>query len=108
MKLPKLLEWKKDKWNSKHGDVLPYDKVEHFIRDGIITLIGLFVFEELRYAVIVSIGFNILYEVYNGYVPYDGEHIQGFSIKDFLAGITGTILTLALYTTYLNIVSEFN
>ena len=80
----KILPWYQDKWLSPNGRFLKYDKLEHFIRD-----IGTgFIF-----GVIPSIIFNVVYEYIDGTRPYYlNSPIEGFSIKDLIAGLCGTLL----------------
>jgi hypothetical protein len=111
--MPKIKSWNKDKWFSKSGSILPYDKIEHLL----IGLFGLFFiiyFVELillnstviqsrvNWQVIISCTFvglliNYFYEVKDSRVPYDGVHIEGFSLKDFIAGCLGMGLAVLGY-----------
>ncbi len=85
----KFLPWKQDKWLSKQGSILPYDKLEHFI----LALIGAYFLPYLAVAVI-----SVLWEIKDGVVPYDDEgHIQGFSFKDLIADFAGIAVIVVIY-----------
>jgi len=93
----KLLPWKRDRWNSTDGNIIKYDKVEHIIRDCVTLLASLLIWG-LAWPVFVSWAAWIIgYEIKDGLVPYDGVHIQGFSIKDAMASFSGGIPAMALY-----------
>lgn len=80
----KLLPWKEDRWLSKNGSILPWDKAEHLLRDyAICNAFGLF----------EAIIFNLLWEFLDGVRPWreDGG-VEGFSIKDMLAGLAGAAI----------------
>ena len=124
----KWLAWDKDEWFSKQGNLWPFfDKFEHFVRDFVffwiffvcfwaffswvgyhqnipIILFSVFGYYKsvsicLPFAYGMGLLFNTGYEMYNGYVPYSGENIQGFSKKDWIAGFVGTSLAfLILYS----------
>ena len=93
----KILPWNQDKWDSRQGSVLSWDKLEHFIRDFVILLALLIVFGFSPWVFAVWAAWIILYEVKDGIVPYDGKHIQGFSIKDALAGFIGGFFAVIVY-----------
>lgn len=90
----KFLKWKDDSFFSKQGSFLEYDKLEHYILGILLTAI-LFGFAgvgpvALGLFSVVAIG----WEVKDGLVPYDGEHIQGFSWKDLFADYMGYFTAL--------------
>lgn len=80
----KFIPWQEDKWLSREGTLIPFDKLEHFllgvlwalvailllgIHPGIVMIIGL----------IAGIGWEIK----------DGLFSHGFSWKDLIADIAG-------------------
>ena len=86
----KILHWKDDRWLSRHGNILPWDKAEHFIRDSVIV----FFFQIWTWpitAFFIALWFNVTWEVKDGIRPYDDfGHVQGFSFKDLIAGMLGS------------------
>ena len=79
----KFLEWGEDRWGSRNGSVLEYDKVEHFMRDfGISVVFGF----------IPALVFNLVWEYVDGTRPWAlGQEVEGWSMKDFIAGSVGAI-----------------
>lgn len=101
----KILPWEQDRWNSRNGNIIPFDKVEHVVRETLLTGVALAFFGP-QWAVWVAVeAFGTLYEVYNGLVPYrkpePGEprekYIEGFSVKDWLANNGGIAAGTILY-----------
>ena len=101
----KFLPWEKDRWNSENGSYLRYDKLEHFI----LGFAGLFVtwFAGLVFSapagfypltILIWLGIAALYEMYNGYIPYVGKLIEGFSWKDLMAGAAGIFAAAAVFS----------
>jgi len=86
----KFLPWKKDTFASKNGYLLIYDKLEHFIRDAVVSFI---------FGLAAALIFNIVWEWVDGTRPWAmGSDIEGFSFKDFLAGLAGALLVF-IFTT---------
>jgi hypothetical protein len=83
----KFLAWNEDEWLSKHGSVLPYDKLEHFI----LAFAGCQFLPVIVVAVV-----SIAWEIKDGLLPYDDVHIQGFSWKDLIADFAGIALAMLI------------
>jgi hypothetical protein len=90
----KFLKWTDDKWLSRNGNVLPYDKLEHLLLNalGILILaywIGLSVLASL---IILEL-LGIAWEIKDGLIPYnDKGNIEGFSWKDLIANNVGLLM----------------
>ena len=90
----KFIEWNKDKWLSKEGSILPWDKLEHFI----LALSGVFfICGFLKLDIIGIVGVSVLtfllgllWEIRDGLQGY------GFSWKDFIADILGIFIAILL------------
>ena len=103
----KFLAWSEDKWLSKEGNVLPYDKVEHFLYAffGVIVQFflvspyilnnpspaGLFISANLFSISMFIRTLGILRELYDSVVPYHftPRRVQGWSWKDLIANEAG-------------------
>ena len=90
----KFEKWSNDKWLSKNGTILPYDKLEHLL----LGALGMFIciywisFSLLTSLIIMEI-LGIGWEIKDGLVPYDDKgNIEGFSWKDLIADNAGFIL----------------
>ena len=82
------MAFKDDLWLSRQGNVLRFDKLEHFIRDACICFI-------FGYA--AALLFNLVCECIDGTRPYsESGHVAGFSIYDFIAGFIGASLIVVL------------
>lgn len=87
----KFKKWSDDKWLSRNGSILPYDKLEHFLLGALgmlicISWIGLPLITSLIILEILGIG----WEIKDGLVPYgQKEEIDGFSWKDLIADNVG-------------------
>lgn len=106
----KFKPWDEDYWNSLNGSVLKYDKLEHFltslgVTSALLIILSFFLTAEqsLLYATILNLLAGIGWEIFNGIVPWDRLHIEGFSWKDLLANIFGLILSYAVFGIYLRI-----
>lgn len=90
----KFKNWSDDKWLSKNGSILPYDKPEHFLLGALgmficIYLIGLSLIISIIIMEILGIG----WEIKDGLVPYNKEgNIEGFSWKDLIADNVGFLI----------------
>jgi VanZ family protein len=90
--------WAHDRWLSKGGTILPYDKLEHFL---IYFLAGFLLSFKFAAEIVIILLFAIglLWEIKDALMPYEkygwwgGE---GFSWKDLIANIIGIALGLAL------------
>lgn len=92
--------WHKDKWLSKSGTVIKYDKLEHLI---LATLLFWFwnampILWWCAAGITWWIGF--VWEVKDGIHAYDGINVEGFSWKDLIANTAGIALG---YLIYLNV-----
>lgn len=84
----KFLKWRDDRWLSRSGYVLRYDKAEHFLRDMIISVL---------FGMVVAVLFNLVWEWVDGTRPWaEGKGVEGFSFKDFIAGLLGAGLGFGL------------
>ncbi len=91
----KFLPWQQDHWLSKTGSVICYDKLEHFAGSFILAWILSF-FLSRFWAVGLAFGLGFLWEVKDGYYPYNRltGAIEGFSWKDLIADMAGIGLYL--------------
>ncbi|MFQ5584819.1 MAG: hypothetical protein ACE5GL_10325 [Calditrichia bacterium] len=85
----KILDWNKDKWFSRNGSIIPFDKLEHFLLGLIgmiagISLLGFSAITTFIFLELVAIG----WEMKDGIVPAKG-YIEGFSLKDLFADNLG-------------------
>lgn len=84
----KFITWKQDDWRSPNGNILKYDKVEHFIRDFVICLL---------FGFFAAVVFNYIWECIDGTRPWEeGKQVEGFSPKDALAGLAGALCGLLI------------
>ncbi|HED09269.1 MAG TPA: hypothetical protein ENJ10_01140 [Caldithrix abyssi] len=93
----RFLPWTEDKWKSRNGHLLKYDKLEHFIRDFILLLSAALLFGLNAPVLGGWLAFILLWEVRDGLRPYDGKNIEGFSVKDVLAGLMGGFVSIIVY-----------
>lgn len=109
----KFIEWQEDKWLSREGSVLPFDKIEHFLLGIILALAILLVFSAHtpEYPVGKATIWDFLWfsffavgwEIKDGLVPLKSGRVQGFSWKDLIADYAGflvvffTLWKLGLY-----------
>jgi hypothetical protein len=92
----KFKKWSDDKWLSRNGSILPYDKLEHFLLGalGIFICIYWIGFSLLTSFVIMEI-LGIVWEIKDSLVPYDKEgNIEGFSGKDLIADNFGLLIVI--------------
>jgi len=104
----KVLPWNKDKWNSRNGSVLPFDKLEHAITAFVVTLslmlMGPDHANQYQVGAIVFCFTTLLglaWEFKDGIIPYDGKHIEGLSKKDLIANTAGILLALLIYFVFI-------
>lgn len=86
----KFLKWSEDKWLSKNGTILPFDKLEHLLLCAFgllicIYVIGLSLVQSLIILELLGIG----WEVKDGLVPTNTGNIEGFSWKDLISDNAG-------------------
>lgn len=90
----KFKKWSDDKWLSRSGSILPYDKLEHLILGALgifisIYWIGLSLLTSLIILEVLGIG----WEIKDGMFPYNKKgDIEGFSWKDLIADNGGFLL----------------
>lgn len=91
----RFFDWNSDKWDSKEGSIIPYDKIEHMIRDGVIFFLLVQLFSmSITAAMITTTSFAIIYEIKDGIF---WQKTGGFSIKDVIAGLIGQLIMLILF-----------
>ena len=84
MKL-KFKRWKEDKWLSKEGSLIVYDKAEHFILFFLVIIVGYVFLPMIEMKawtglwILMGFGYELL---------WDGPK-TGFSLKDFIADLAG-------------------
>lgn len=87
----KIIPWNQDKWLSREGSVLPYDKLEHLILALLGVMGGVLVLKiSLPVTMIFIAALGLAWEI------KDGFYSHGFSGKDFLADIAGIAVGYAL------------
>jgi len=91
----KFLPWQQDRWLSKNGSIICFDKLEHFAGSFILAWILSF-FLSRFWAVGLAFGLGFFWEVKDGYYPYNRltGAIEGFSWKDLIADMAGIGLYL--------------
>ena len=98
----KFKKWSDDRWLSRSGSILRYDKLEHFLLGGIGIFVTLYwVGFSLLMSLIIWEILGTVWEIKDGLVPYDKEgNIEGFSWKDLIADnvgfLAGFIVTMLL------------
>lgn len=93
----KFLKWLEDKWLSRNGTILPFDKLEHLILGAIgllicIYLIGL----SLVLSIVILELLGIGWEIKDGLLPNNTGNIEGFSWKDLIADNVGFLVGYAI------------
>lgn len=85
----KILDWNKDKWCSRNGSIIPFDKLEHFLLGliGMIAGISLLGFSAIITFMVLEL-LAIGWEIKDGIIPTKG-YIEGFSLKDLFADNLG-------------------
>ncbi len=82
----KFLPWDKDKWLSKQGTILPYDKLEHFLLSLFGVVIGILLLKINPVTVVLIITLlGIGWEIKDGLIANG----QGFSWKDLIFNLAG-------------------
>jgi uncharacterized protein YfiM (DUF2279 family) len=86
-------------WDSKSGEVIKYDKIEHFVGSFLLyDSFRLFGVSENK-SIIYSIGLGFAWEIKDSFVPrekYGAIGGEGFCYKDFAADVSGVILSYAV------------
>lgn len=102
----KFLPFSKDRWLSKEGSIIPYDKLEHFLIAliGVISIqlsftyllltpspIVVFLFGSLAHICMFVRLLGISRELWDSVVPYSmsPRQVQGWSWKDLIANEAG-------------------
>jgi hypothetical protein len=80
----KFIPWHEDKWLSREGTLIPFDKLEHFILGLLGVLLGVLLLGILPATmIIISVIVAVAWEI------KDGIFSIGFSWKDLIADIAG-------------------
>lgn len=97
--LPREDKWKirfaKDKWNSKSGTIIKYDKIEHFLCCFVLYFGFVLLKVDFLYSLYFVFLIGIIWEVKDAFLPwekfgwYGGD---GFSMKDLIADMSGVFL----------------
>ncbi len=85
----RFIPWHEDKWLSKQGNILVYDKLEHFLLTLTGTVVGAFI--SVKWAVIMVLLLGLAWEIRDGYFSH------GFSWKDLLANLFGVLAGVLVY-----------
>lgn len=87
----KIIPWNRDKWLSREGSLLPYDKLEHLIL-ALLGVIGgvLLLKVSLLTTVMLIAALGFVWEI------KDGFYSHGFSGKDFFADMAGIAVGYAV------------
>ena len=64
------LKWSDDRWLSRNGTILPYDKAEHAIGSAILAYFATF-FMPLAMACLLVLFLGSLWEIKDGYMHYE-------------------------------------
>ena len=88
MKL-EFIPFEEDRFFTKFGSVLPWDKVEHIIREMILYLVISYFLDDLLVLYLIEL-FGVSYEIKDGYFN------DGFSLMDLLANQIGIGLGLII------------
>lgn len=91
----KFLPWKEDRWLSKNGSMIVFDKIEHLVGSFILCTFISWPFGPW-WGAGITFGAGLLWEVKDGYYPYDRRTgaIEGFSWKDIIADVAGVMTGL--------------
>lgn len=113
----KLTRWHEDRWTSMIGSPFRHpDKLGHFAAHFVITYLMILLGWPILYAFLSDLIINLTVEIVDGTRPrrklsfrrhmdfvvfvsqadYEAETIEGFSIKDFLAGLIGSVAAIFL------------
>lgn len=85
----KFIPFEQDHFFSRFGNILPWDKIEHIIRE-ILLYMSLSYFLDNALALFITELFGIGYEIKDGYLN------DGFSVIDLLANQIGICIGLLL------------
>ena len=90
--------WSRDRWLSKNGTILPYDKAEHAAASAILAYFATF-YMPPAFACLAVLFVGSLWELKDSIMPYEkygwigGE---GFSWKDLIADSVGITIVFVL------------
>jgi hypothetical protein len=80
----KFIPWHEDKWLSREGRILPYDKLEHFLLALLWMIVGILLLKiSLPMVILIGVAAAIGWEI------KDGLFSHGFSWKDLIADFAG-------------------
>jgi hypothetical protein len=91
----KFIPWHEDKWLSREGSILPYDKLEHFLLALLWMIAGILLLKlnppmAILIGVVAAIGWEIK----------DGLFSHGFSWKDLIADFAGLAVGYLIATIF--------
>jgi hypothetical protein len=89
----KFEDWQKDKWASREGTIIIYDKLEHAAGAVILERGFRFVLpeENKKLSPLFAFGAGLMWEIKDGY-----NSKQGFSWKDLMADAGGIAISMLL------------
>lgn len=100
----KILPFNEDSFLSTNGTLLPFDKLEHFLREFFLILLNpMFLKIDMTGWIIAVVAFGILWEVKDGYFAWGNREtnpdrmIEGFSFKDLIADWFGIAAGLLVW-----------
>ena len=112
---------RKDSWFSMINDPFRHpDKAGHFVIHLVITIVALLLIHPWWMAVVIDLVINALNEVVDGTRPrrrlffngfricfnnqtqYEDNTIEGWSHKDFIAGLVGSALALTIFFLFIH------
>ena len=91
------LKWSSDKWFSRQGTVVPFDKIEHAVGSAALAVL-LMIFFPVAWACLIAFVLGILWEIKDGFLhweKYSWWGGEGFSWKDLSADFVGVATVFA-------------
>lgn len=80
----KFIPWNEDKWLSREGSILQYDKLEHFLAALLGVIAGILLLNiNLMVMVVIAVIAGVGWEIKDGFFSH------GFSWKDLIADFAG-------------------
>lgn len=117
----KFTKWNEDRWTSRIDTPFPHpDKLGHFAVHFVFTYLMILLGWPVLYAFLTSLIVNLKIEIVDGTRPrrklsfreppqfviftnqedYENETIEGFSIRDFISGVAGSIIGCVLWSVW--------
>lgn len=87
-----------DRWTSRQGLIIPYDKLEHLLGSFLLTLF-LSIFLNPYLLALTTLTLAVLWEIKDALFPFETYGIlggDGFSFRDLAADYLGILLYLCL------------